>query len=187
MSEYKFSSDSDTPVEDINKFLSTLDLKQDDVSEMEVRISTDPSFIESKQKTLEDLPAEVYKSDIEYGPVPESERKRLGYRGHKPKPDSYKGERHKDAVMPDTQHATILRTLRGKWLTSTDIAEKLDMDPQVASAYLSADFKDNGYVKRRGDIPYEYSLDIGGREALKFGQKMMGKKLPDEIEDGINE
>lgn len=172
---YTLRAEAPNAVDDLRQMLDDLPVDMDEVNVIEVHVEADDSRLGGVQQTLDEvtLSAEMAEGDVEYGPVPESERSRRPGTGSKKGGGMYHGRTYQDAVMPDTQRAKILRAVSGRWATSLEIAELVDIEQNKVSAYLSADFNDYGYVKRRGDTPpYEYALDQDGRSALDHGEKM---------------
>lgn len=120
--------------------------------------------------------------EVEVGPV-DREKKPGGNGSDGPK-RHYKGKtRKKKAVMPYTDTAKILRlieerTEEGKWTTTRDIKENLDVTS--VSSQVSQMHLERGLLKRREyqdpgprDPRYEYKMHKNGREALRQGELAM--------------
>jgi len=173
--EYTIGARGDGAVDVVREQLAALPVDMDDVTGISITIEADGPDMPGVQQTLDEVTMPATK-EVEYGPVPESEREErpgTGGRGG----GMYRGRQHEGAVMPDTKHASVLRAVDGAWRTSREVADELGMAPNKASAYLSQSFKDRGLVKRRGEPPYEYALDMDGMSALELGERMYRKDL----------
>jgi hypothetical protein len=180
---YELSAEAPDAVEDMRQLLQGLPVDTDDITVIHVNVEAElnpEDILDSLEQAQLDEYDVIEQTDVEYGPVPDFERDERPGTGTV-SGGTYRGAIHEDAVMPDTKHATVLRTVNGRWLTSTEVAGQIDdLDTNAASAYLSTAFKDRGYVKRRSDAPYEYTLDQDGESALALGQDLYEQELEDE-------
>lgn len=175
---YKFSVESENAADEMRQILADLPFEMSDVGRIKVELELSA---EAQDRILPGRQAKLDEIDvpIEYGPVPESERRdntfgeqgRHGNKGGKYYTGLYAPT--EDAVRPDTIRAEILELVDGQWLTSREVAERIDHDLNAVAAQLSNCFNRHGYVKRRGSRPYEYTLDQDGASALEHGQLLV--------------
>ena len=175
--KYTFVAESENAAEEMNQILKDVPFNFSDVRMIEVRIELDDEAVVEGQTQIEDF------EDVEYGPVADFDREQRPFQTRPGPNDWYEGPIIEGGVMPGTQRAAILNVLDGRWLTTNDVADELNTENLNAiSAHLSALFLDNGYVKRRGEQPYQYTLDRDGKEALRLGKMRYEEELVSEEE-----
>lgn len=183
--EYEFTARSEDCVSEMREFLDRLPVGWDDVTGIKVKIEADVNdaqqLLPEQQTTLDTI-----KEDVEYGPIDtDYPGDTTGAAGGGTPDNTWRVE---GGVAPGTVHAEVLEAIDGKWMTSREVHEYLlengqrdEYNYRTVAGHLSTDITRHSYVKRRGDdVPYEYSLDNDGKEALRFGRQQYEEKLEDE-------
>lgn len=169
---FGISAESPNAHDDIRRQLAALPIDKDEMTKISIEIEAEASdsILDAVgQARLEEF--ETYESGEEFGPVPASQRQSNPNKGGTGG-GNYHGTVAEDAVMPDTKHATVLRSIEDRWKTYKEISDDTGVAPNSVSAYLSQSFLDYGYVKRRSSKPYEWSLDQDGKSALRLGEQL---------------
>ena len=150
--------------EKVRTALSESGIDKEQVTRVELTVEYNGS-LSSEQLTLD---------DVEWSkPEPmDPERKKIGpVQKDMSNVDHFEGERFEGAINPETQKATILRELDGRWLTNRELAEELEISRDVIAAYISQAYYDDAYVRRRSEKPFEHTLSDLGRLALEQGEE----------------